>query len=212
MKYSDLIEKLNILPMFDMATVLQLFDEKPQSIKTQLYRLVKSGKLVALKRELYTFAAPYRQTELNPLVLANQLYGPSYLSGLWCLNFYGLIPEQVHIYSSVTTRTTRQFNNAFGRFYYHHIKADLFFGYSRQTIQDQEVWLATPEKALLDYFYLTSGEWSLGRLESLRFQQLNTIKTERLKNYLDQYKSPRLESIFKHWLSYGQKNNQEYAS
>ena len=59
-------------------------------------------------RGMYTFADRYRRVPVSPAALANALYSPSYVSGLWALGFYGLIPEGVSSYTSVTTRTAAE--------------------------------------------------------------------------------------------------------
>ena len=53
---------------------------------------------------------------------ANALHAPSYLSGPWALSFYGVIPESVPVYTSVTTRTPREYENPFGVFSYRNVK------------------------------------------------------------------------------------------
>ena len=63
-----------------------------------------------------------------PATLANALCFPSYLSGLWALSFYGLIPEAVPVHTSVTTRGPADFENAYGMFRYTSIKRSFFFG------------------------------------------------------------------------------------
>jgi hypothetical protein len=75
--------------------ILQVSGENKSKVRTQLYRWIKSGKIAALRREMYTLADTYRKATLYPTVIANELYKPSYLSGLWALSYYGLIPEKV---------------------------------------------------------------------------------------------------------------------
>ena len=67
---------------------------------------------------------------------------------------YGLIPEVVYASTSVTARTTRTFDNFFGRFVYRHIKKELFWGYLPVSTQAGQYLAAEPEKAVLDYLYL----------------------------------------------------------
>ena len=169
MKYDKLLKRIREIPFFDITTVAQISGESKESVRIQLHRWVKKGKLISLRRGLYTLAETYRRQPLSPLRVANELYKPSYLSGLWVLSFLGLIPEMVVAYTSICTRVTRSFTNAYGNFLYSHIKPDNFFGFSLHDLQGERIWLAEPEKALLDHWYLRSGEWSVNRMQVLRF-------------------------------------------
>jgi predicted transcriptional regulator of viral defense system len=142
----------------------------------------------------------YRRTPVHPAVLANALYAPSYLSGVWALGFFGLIPEKVVAYTSVTTRVPRRFENAFGAFEYRHLKLSFFFGYKAAVIQDENVFLAEPEKALLDFWHLNAGEWDPARMSEMRFQNHDAVNRKRLSDYARRSASPRLSRAVAAWL------------
>ena len=46
-------------------------------------------------------------------VLANLIYGPSYVSYEYALTYYGLIPERVFEVTSATTQKNKMFNTPF---------------------------------------------------------------------------------------------------
>ncbi|MBN1863437.1 MAG: hypothetical protein JW808_00905 [Victivallales bacterium] len=119
---------------------------------------------------MYAFGSDFRKTDVNPAELANLLYFPSYLSTSWALGFFGLIPEKVVVYTSITSRDPKTFRNAFGHFRYRHVKRDFFFGYRTVEVGGRKVLLAEPEKALLDFWYLEKGDWGESRLEEMRLQ------------------------------------------
>jgi predicted transcriptional regulator of viral defense system len=128
------------------------------------------------------------------------LYRPSYLSGLWALSFFGLIPEKVVVYSSVTSRSVpRTFSNTFGTFQYSTVKQDYFFGFDAGSIEGEEVWLADPEKALLDVWYLNRGEWTLERMRAMRFQQFEIVNEKKLIGYAERFGAPRLIRSVENW-------------
>lgn len=179
--------------------VLQLSGESPSLVRTQLYRWMKSGKVLALRRQMYTLADIYRQTPVQTYLLANVLYQPSYLSCEWALGYFGLIPEKVTVHTSVTPRVPRHFNNAFGAFHYAHVKAEYFFGFATYAVDRREVRMAEPEKALLDLWHLQPGEWSLERMQDMRFQQFELVRIERLRAYAAKFKSPRLLRAARNW-------------
>ena len=149
---------------------------------------------------MYTLAERYRRKTLSPAALANALYTPSYLSTHWALGFYGLIPEKVVSYTSVTTRVPRRFSNKIGSFQYSSVKQDFFFGYESRTIDGQPTMIANPEKALFDHWYLNSGEWNYDRLKGMRYQGFELLETQRMRSHADKFKSPRLNRALKNFL------------
>ncbi len=73
MKFEQLLEKLGDQPMFDFAMVCTLFGEKKETVRTALSRLKRAGKILELKRGLYTFAEPYRRATLNAAYLMQRI-------------------------------------------------------------------------------------------------------------------------------------------
>ena len=119
----------------------------------QLSLWVKKGYLIRLKNGLYAFRREMEKVRGEEVAFL--LCQPSYLSLESALAWYGFIPEIVHVFTRVTARTTRSFENACGRFIYRHVKAELFWGYVEKKTEDHAPFLlAEPEKALLDYLYL----------------------------------------------------------
>ena len=199
MRLDAALDLLGSLPFFDLATVAQLTDEPHGSLVNQMHRWSRAGKLVPLRRGMYAFADRYRRVPVSPAALANALYSPSYLSGLWALGFYGLIPEAVSAYTSVTTRTPRTFDNSFGAFVYTAIKRSFFFGYRTVSIAGSDVVIATPEKALLDLFHLNSGEWNRLRMVEMRFQHGEGVDHGRLQEYAQRMGKPRIVRAVQVW-------------
>ena len=199
MTFDRLVKEFGSFPFFDLSTVLQISGENESNVRTQLHRWMKSGKITALRRGMYSISDMYRKAVLYLAVLANELYKPSYLSLLWALNYYGVFPEKVVTYTSVTSRVPRAFTNQFGVFQYSHVKQSCFFGFSAHIIQGQSIWLADPEKALLDMWHLNAGEWSVERLSSMRFQNFELVDNKKLMGYAEQYKSPRLFRAVQEW-------------
>jgi hypothetical protein len=199
MKFDGLADLVGGLPCFDLPMLSQAFVVKRPVLRVQLSRWMKEGKVIGLRRGMYVLSKTYCRVPANMAVLANQLYAPSYLSGLWALGHYDLIPERVVWLTSVTSRVPRRFENPLGVFDYRNIKQDLFFGYGTRKFGDQDVLVADPEKALLGHWHLTSGEWSLPRLTEMRYQQGAIVSVERLKDYAARFKSPRLTRAVERW-------------
>jgi predicted transcriptional regulator of viral defense system len=204
MKFDDLARLLDGHAWFDLASLAQLSGASRHLLRVQLHRWCEAGKLVSLRRGYYAFAERYTGTRINPAELANALYSPSYLSTFWALGYYGLIPERVVTLTSVTSRPPRVFENAFGTFRYQCVKSSAFFGYRRVEMGGRQVLLASPEKALLDLWYLSKGPWGADRMEEMRFQNTEQIHGDDLRQAAARYKSPRLAAAVVQWLAWAE--------
>ena len=201
MKYGSLVELVGSMECFDLPLLAQAFAEPREVIRVQLSRWMSDGKIIGLRRGVYTLPDTYRRVSILPARLANQLYRPSYLSGLWALGYYDMIPERVVWLMSATPRVPRRFDNLFGLFDYRSIKQKAFFGYISAPYGDRSVLIAEPEKALLDHWYLTPGEWTQERLEEMRYQHCQHVNKDKLQAYADCFQSPRLNRAVERWLT-----------
>ena len=201
MKYGSLVELVGSMECFDLPLLVQAFAEPREVIRVQLSRWMSDGKIIGLRRGVYTLPDTYRRASVMPARLANQLYRPSYLSSLWALGYYDMIPERVVWLTSVTPRVPRRFENSFGIFDYRSIKQMAFFGYVTASYSDRSIMIAEPEKALLDHWHLTPGEWTQERLEEMRYQHCQQVNKDKLQAYADRFQSPRLCRAVERWLT-----------
>lgn len=120
--------------------------------RVKITQLLKKGVITRVKKGLYVFEAPYRQKPVPREILANLIYGPSYVSLDYALQWHGLIPEAVHTVTSVTSGRSRTFITPFGAFSYRHIPLRAYqVGMDRAALDGERAFLiATPEKALAD--------------------------------------------------------------
>lgn len=193
MKFDD-FKTVVASPYFDTAYVRQLFPQvSPGYLAVQITRWKEAGKLLALRRGLYVFAGI---REAMP-VLANRIVEPSYLSGLWALGFYGMIPEAVWEFTSACRVSPRKklYATPHGRFSYRQVK--FFGGYERIEMDRHHVLLATREKALLDTWYWAGGEWAEPRHHEMRYQNLGTLHQDHLEEYMRRFDSPRMERAWR---------------
>jgi len=201
MKFDSVQRLTGALPCFDLALLVQAFDDPRESVRVQLSRWMEQGKVIGLRRGVYTLADSYRRTPVSPAALAGALYRPSYLSGLWALAFYDLIPERVAWMTSVSTRGPRRFENPLGVFDYRNVKRDRYFGFRPATYGSARILVAEPEKALLDHWHLTDGEWTALRLAEMRYQHFELVAPDRLQAYARRFSSPRLLRAATRWLA-----------
>lgn len=151
MKWLEVDRKLAAsgLAVFTDREFRSITGATPTSAKFQLIRYARRGLLRRLKRGLYAAEArlPSKWT------LANRLYRPSYISLESALSYYGLIPETVYSVTSVTTKSTREFEVLGTSYSYRAIKRAAFTGYRGIEIEGRPVLMAEKEKALADYLY-----------------------------------------------------------
>ena len=69
MRLDAALDVLGAMPFFDLATVVQLTQESRASLVEQLHRWCRAGKLVPLRRGMYTFADRYRRVAMWPAAL-----------------------------------------------------------------------------------------------------------------------------------------------
>jgi predicted transcriptional regulator of viral defense system len=141
------------------------------SPKARLTRMIKSGDVIQVRRGIFMDASAKAGHSLKSL--AAIIYGPSYLSFEYALAHYGLIPEQVQVFTSAAynKNKNRRFSTPVGDFYYYYLPAAVFpYGVVLGSENDQHYLIATPEKALCDTLYKTHGIGSLQELQSLLFE------------------------------------------
>jgi hypothetical protein len=125
----------------------------------KINELVKKGELVTVKNGLYVPGPGIDIVKPEPFLVANHLWGPSYVSLEAALSYWGLIPERVYEISSVTIKTTKTYKTPIGRFSYLHAASPYYsFGIKSISLTPKQVVLiATPEKALCDKIVMTPG-------------------------------------------------------
>lgn len=162
----------------------------PASAKFLLIRYTKRGILCRLKRGLYAVA----DRMPSPWIIANHLYKPSYISLNSALSYYGLIPETVYSTTSITTRTTREFEVEGMAYSYCTIKRSAFNGYRSITIEGETALIAEREKALADYLYFV---W-LKKMSLNDRLAMESVNKDKLLKYLGTFQNAKLIRWFKH--------------
>lgn len=162
----------------------------------KISELQKAGILQPLKKGIYIAGPSLGGTRLpEPLLIANHLLGPSYVSTETALSYYGLIPERVYEITSMTTKASRKFKTSVGTFGYIKLSLPYYaFGISQATLtEDQNVLIASREKALSDKVVTTPGVILRSKkdvmsylLEDLRMDEesLKKFKTEEMETWL----------------------------
>lgn len=139
----------------------------------KIHELVKAGHLTAVKKGLYIPGPQLDLPRPESFLLANHLWGPSYVSMESALAHWGFIPERVYETVSVTTRSSKTYKTPVGRFSYFHAPLPYYsFGIRSEALSNKQ-WalIASPEKALCDKIVMTSGVVLRSTLQVQQFLQ-----------------------------------------
>lgn len=176
----ELIKTLQSLDRgyFTVADMEKITGASRNYAKVALSRLVKRGVLTRARRGVYQLSLNY----LNVRKVANQLYYPSYLSFESALSAYGILSQIPYTQTFATPKRSKKMEIANTEAEFTQLKKDLFFGYRLES----EVYIAEPEKALLDQLYMVSrGKRSLN-IEEL---DLRNIDRKKLDEYAKRFPS-----------------------
>jgi hypothetical protein len=147
-------------PFFTQYDVAYQFGIKLASAAVLCSRYVKKGLLTRLKRGLYARTETLSHlSEIDLFRIANMLQVPSYISLVTALSYYG-ITNQPHrgFCESISIKRTKTFNTGGLSFRFSKIRPDLY----REFVRRDGIFIALPEKAVLDSFYLASmGRYNL---------------------------------------------------
>jgi hypothetical protein len=156
---------------FDYVTLCQALADYARP-RDKIRSMLRKQEIVRIKKGLYILGESYRKRPFSRELLANLIYGPSYISLEYALSYHGLIPERVETITSTTCGGSRSFTTPIGLFTYWSVHG----GYYSAGVDlvsnaaDVSFLMATPEKALAD--------------KILRDRGLNIISKKDLTAYL----------------------------
>jgi len=192
MEFAELLEIVGEEPVFETG-LLMAGNANRRDIHRQLSRWRQAGKIYQLRRGLYSLAPPFQKVNSHPFLVANRMLPASYVSLQSALAYFGMIPEYVPVTTSVTTGRPYHWETPLGIFDFRHIQVDFFDGYRLEDIgEEQQAFIASPEKALLDLIYLEPGGDTLDYLTELRLGNLNQLDWQLLKNLARRIEKPKL--------------------
>ena len=156
MNQKSFITKIKALrkDVFGVRDVKLLFPEEAGYVSTILKRLKEAGVIIAVIRGFYRL--PDTTFEIEK-VATTVLY-PSYISFESALSKFGIINQGLFGLTLATTRHSKRLRIAEVICEYSQLKPKLFFGFKLLN----GVYVAEPEKAVLDTLYLVS----LGKRET----------------------------------------------
>ena len=142
--------------------------------RVKINDLLKKECIIRIKKGLYVFGAPLSKGPYSKEVLANLIYGPSYVSLDYALSFYGLIPERVETVTSITNKRNKIFKTPIGVFSYKYINPlNYSLGITLCKLDKYHtIIIATKEKALADTLYFSDKIEDASQMKEYLFENL----------------------------------------
>lgn len=151
------IGQYNVVPI--SISVLKNDLSEYKSPEDKISRLEQAGKIIRLKRGLYIISPELNNSQVSTPLIANHLYGPSYVSFETALSYHGCIPERTYLIKSATAKRKKFYKTPFGNFEYITVPV-LWFAIGLQqviVIDNYAFIIASAEKALCDLIISTPG-------------------------------------------------------
>jgi uncharacterized protein YifN (PemK superfamily) len=179
----NILEKFGIIPI-DYSTIVSVLPSY-KSPKDKIAALEKSGEIIRLKKGLFVVAPMFHHLPISKELIANHLYGPSYISLETALSIYGMIPERVYSIRSISAKRTKQLHTKLGLFDYVYVSEAYYHIGLRQNIVNKKYayLIASPEKALCDLIVTTARL----RLQSVKAIQIYLEEDLRLDFSLNDF-------------------------
>lgn len=138
-----------LAPTFSTRDAAHLLQVSNTHASVILSRLAKQQTIVRLMRGRWVYS-----DEVDPLLLHDILNYPmlSYVSLYTALYYHGMIEQIPSVIYVITNGKTKKIKTPLATFSMHHINGFLFNGYN--SFGENNILMATPEKALFDTFYL----------------------------------------------------------
>jgi predicted transcriptional regulator of viral defense system len=193
---------VTVFTQSDVATVLSGSKHRRHAL---VKRALAKGEILSIRRGLYCLPRPYQKRPLRIHALAQQIYGPSYVSFESALHYHGWIPEAVYTCTCASIGKAKSFETPLGRFDFQRVPQRVFYlGVDRDVDESGNVaFIATPAKALADYVYLHKPPWDTieGASGSLRIEteDLLAVSPKDLAELEENYTNKRVRAFLRSW-------------
>lgn len=150
--------------------------------------------LTKLGKGLYTFADYVIEKELLYFA-ANKIIDPSYISCESALSFYGILKMEDPIVS-VNPVKTYTYKSEYSGYKFHKTKPALMKDYSLVPHSQHYFKIATPEKAIVDFFFFNPKYQTREQIKSLPFdagELANNVVAYEIQRIANEYRNDLLD-------------------
>ncbi|MCX7845311.1 MAG: hypothetical protein N2312_01725 [Dictyoglomaceae bacterium] len=170
--------------VFTTAELANMIGKSKEVANVYIDRMIKKGLATKLLAGKISFTD-------DEYVIATQLIEPSYISLNSALHFYGHLQQVPKFIECITAKASRKYD--FLGIRYHKIHPSLFFGFKRVEKGLSYIFIAEPEKALLDSIYLSS----ISKDQAMEIRE--KLNEERIREYIKIW-NQRLSKKIREWL------------
>lgn len=177
MNYSD-IQKLKQKLFFSINDLCELFNIKNASARVLCSRYVKKNIFIRLKKNFYVLEQNWEYIPGKDFFrISNFLQVPSYISLMTALSYYEVTTQvQQKFFENVSLKRSKQIEIKGVEFHFYKLKKQYYFDFIKQ----DNMFIASREKALMDAIYLYSfGKYKMD-FSSIDFDKFDAIKIKNI--------------------------------
>lgn len=181
----EVLDYLRKFPVFDLTTVSNKIDKDHSYTKLFMHRLKKRVALTTMGRNRYSLYD-------DPFLIASRMVWPSYISGWSALSYHHFteqIPSQIQV---ITTKRYHQITLSGTTIHFTTVKPTNFFGYRKTKYENFDVFISSPEKALID-----AALFKMVSFPEIREIFLNHIREIRITTFLKYLKKIGNKTLIK---------------
>lgn len=206
----EFLTSFDHIPFFTIEAVKQLYSAENLSngsIQTALYRWMKAGHVIQLKKGIYMtrrFYDQHRSDAEFSTAISAILIPQSYVSLEFVLQRHAILSEITYPVTAVTIKQTRIIENSLGTFSYRNIKEALYTGFEILDYMGIPYSQATLSKALFDYLYLRPlprnwlpADFNLAEELRLNIDELSEQNQTQFSEFVEISKSRKMQKILK---------------
>ncbi len=174
-KTIEILEYLKKYPVFDSLTLNNKLKTSKEYTNLFLNRLVKKNMLHRIERNAYTLYD-------DPFLIASRISWPSYISCWSALKFHNLTEQIPHNIGIITTHYKKPVKFLKSEIIFITIKTKNFFGYEKFEYNGFDIFVADPEKSIIDSILFKKVSFS--EIREIISNNINTLRFNKFLRYL----------------------------
>lgn len=173
------------LEIFTLNDAIKITGQSKNVIKSTLSRLAKQNKIFKIKKGYYSLE------KIDNKFLLSKTFNDTYIGLNSALEYYQSTTQRFNNLDLITKKikNTQKINDTKIRF--HKVKDKMFFGYEKQTIGKNSIFISDVEKTVIDCCYFSSKIY-LTEINDFIENMKNKIDKNKFKIYLNRIDSSAL--------------------
>lgn len=172
---------------FELHDLKKFYSGGKGSLKTLLSNWTNRDIIQRIGKGYYAFDI----AKVDYLRVANELDKNSYISFEYALYYHNLIDQVPSVITSASKTRSKKVLMSNWSFEYTHLKDTLFFGY----VLKDNIYIATPEKAIADLIYLISRGKRIVELDTLEIKKIDQKKLRDILKKFPNYTMLKAKSL-----------------